>query len=128
MSYRHISAWPPNRVWVDRKKSKLHPHGEVGVLQGVAISQRGELNMCFLSIDYEEGTYMGCLLIDDYPFCQQVSKLLEQHCGRPIQEIGTCVLIFPNATNNFKSSSDVRDATSASFICLLVVADQSEVS
>jgi hypothetical protein len=31
---------------------------------------------------------MGCLLIDDIAFCDQVSKFLERHCGESIEHIG----------------------------------------
>src|SRR5262249_44941840 len=33
--------------------------------------------------------YIGCLLFDDSTFCGQVATLLNNHCNRPISEIGS---------------------------------------
>jgi hypothetical protein len=33
-------------------------------------------------------TYMGCLLIDDEGFCREIQKLLNDHCGQAIADIG----------------------------------------
>ena len=88
ISYRGLSSWPPHWIWIGGKKSQPHPKGEVGVLKRVTASQHGKLNACFLWIAYEQSIYIGCLLISDYPFFQQLVKLLERLCGRSIEKIG----------------------------------------
>jgi hypothetical protein len=40
-------------------------------------------------MEYKKATYMGCLLIDDLPFCGQVGRLLRRHCGEPLASIGS---------------------------------------
>ena len=35
-----------------------------------------------------------CLLVDDYGFCDQIVKLLQNHCNRTIAEIGSLDVTF----------------------------------
>ncbi len=85
MSYRGVRNWPP--VWtLTRNRSVKVVKGEVGVLKYV--HSNSELSKCFLVIDYQSETYVGCILCRDHAFCNQISHLLRDHVGRPIKEIG----------------------------------------
>jgi hypothetical protein len=44
---------------------------------------------CYLYIEHDGSTYLGCLLFDDHAFCRYVAKLLEDYCNHPISEIGS---------------------------------------
>jgi hypothetical protein len=61
--------------------------GEVGVLKYVH-SNSLISNKYFLVIDFEEEAYIGSLIFRDHAFCAQISNLLRDHVGRPIEEIG----------------------------------------
>ena len=81
-----LHSWPPE--WlpaVPAKDSKIL-NGEIGVLKYVLC--QGSNKECFLIITHEGVGYIGCLLFDDAAFCQQVGKLVENHTGRSIKEIG----------------------------------------
>ena len=41
-----------------------------------------------LWIEYENGMYLGCLLLDDRLFCERVSELFQANIGRSIEYIG----------------------------------------
>ena len=69
-----------------------HPRGEIGILTAVEVSKVPPTNRCFLCIDYEGSSYMGCLLFDDRAFCGQIVTLLRRHLNRPIAEIGSIEL------------------------------------
>src|SRR5262247_2040913 len=87
MSYRGPRSWPPVWTWVDGRENKP-PQGEIGILTSVVPSMVLPANRCFLYIDYEESSYIGCLLFDDRNFCCQVVTLLQNHLDKPISEIG----------------------------------------
>ena len=87
MRYRGLSNWPPAWLWIDGVENK-HPRGEIGILTSVEVSNVPPANRCFLSIDYEGSSYMGCLLFDDVAFCQDIVEPLQSSCNRPIAEIG----------------------------------------
>ena len=55
---------------------------------GVVQSKIQPSNRCFLFIDYEKSSYIGGLMVDDSVFCDQIAKLLQGCCNRPIAEIG----------------------------------------
>jgi hypothetical protein len=65
------------------------PRGEVGILEEVTLSNIRLLDRCFLYIEHEASTYLGCLLIDDEAFCSQVANLLRCYYNHPIAEIGS---------------------------------------
>jgi hypothetical protein len=65
------------------------PRGEAGILKWVGLSGIQPTDRCYLYIDYEGSSYMGCLLFDDHAFCRYVAKLLEDYCNRPIADIGS---------------------------------------
>ena len=87
MHYRGVPSWPPDWVWTGGLEDKC-PKGEVGVFRRVAQSNIQPSNKCFLFIDYEESSYIGDLRVDESVFCDQITKLLQGCCNRPIAEIG----------------------------------------
>jgi hypothetical protein len=86
MSYRQVSSWPPLWMWIGGKENK-RPKGEVGILKRV----NGEpiIHRCFLWIEYEESTYLGCLMLSNAAFCERVFKVLQENVGRSIEDIGS---------------------------------------
>jgi hypothetical protein len=87
MSYKGVPSWTPDWIWTDGLEDK-RPKGEIGVFRRVVQSNIQPSNRCFLFIDYEESSYIGCLTVDDSVFCDQITKLLQDCCNRPIAEIG----------------------------------------
>jgi len=88
VSYRGVQSWPP--AWNSLSSEiKRHPKGEVGILKEVRIPLSGPFNRCFLVMEYQKSMYMGCLLIEDIPFCDHVVKLLKGHCGESLASIGS---------------------------------------
>jgi hypothetical protein len=85
ISYRGIPSWPPDLI--DGGEDK-HPTGEIGILRTTLLSKIQPTNRCFLLISYERSSYIGCLMFDD-DVCDQVTKLLQRYCNRPIAEIGS---------------------------------------
>jgi len=74
-------------MWIGGAENK-RPRGEVGILDEVVLSNIRPLDRCFLYIEHEGSTYLGCLLIDDEAFCSQVANLLRCYYHHPIAEIG----------------------------------------
>jgi hypothetical protein len=86
MSYRGIRNWPP--VWTCvRNGSYKTATGEIGVLKYVH-SNALLSSRLYLVIEHEKDKYVGTLLFDKPPFCQQLSALLRFHLGRTIKEVG----------------------------------------
>ena len=71
-----------------------HPRGEMGILNAAELSHVLPANRCFLEMEYEGSTYMGCLLFDDETICAQTTKILQSHLNRPIAEIGSLDLSY----------------------------------
>jgi hypothetical protein len=92
MSYHGIPSWPP--VWTFTSGlEKQHPRrGEIGILKAVTTSNDKPADRCFLHIEDEGSSYLGCLLIDDHAFCTQIVKLLQDCTNRPLAEIGNLEL------------------------------------
>jgi hypothetical protein len=86
MMFKGVRSWPPVWIWTGGAKNK-RPRGEVGILQAVLPSNIQPSNRCFLYVEHEGSTYIGCLP-DDYAFCREIMKLLRHHYDRPIAEIG----------------------------------------
>ena len=83
--YHKIPSWPPPWMWIGMKKRR-YPQGEVGVLKklsAVPVRKR-----CFLTIECDNESYMGCLFVSDASFCQQLFTVLQQHLGSTIEQIG----------------------------------------
>jgi len=45
-------------------------------------------NKCFLVIDFHDEAYIGSLIFKDHSFCDQISRLLRDHIGRSIKDVG----------------------------------------
>jgi hypothetical protein len=86
MRYRGLASWPPAWTWVGGAENK-RPRGEIGVLRRVTLSVLSPADRCFLFIEHQGSSYVGCLLIDDHAFCSQIAKLLQDCLDRPIAEI-----------------------------------------
>ena len=93
MSYRGVRSWPPIWTWV-AGPSKKYAHGEVGVLKSVTLSKTLPANRCFMYVDYDGSSYIGCLLVDDETFCRQMINVFHAHCNHPIIEIGSLDLSY----------------------------------
>ena len=87
MSYKGVPSWPPVWIWIDGPE-KRRPRGEIGILRKVTLSNINPDDRCFLNIEHKGSSYFGCLLISDSVFCDQIAKLLQAHCDRPIAEVG----------------------------------------
>jgi hypothetical protein len=87
LSYRGVSNWPP--AWVGRNAKDLQqPSGEVGILKKAILSKLEPDTRFYVMIEYEGEEYLGALLFDDQFACHQLYKLLSNHRGEPIHEIG----------------------------------------
>ena len=96
LTYRGIRSWPP--VWTQiRGDDAARPRGEVGTLKeihfsidppGQASGAPGGYNRIYLFIEHDAKSYLGCLMMEDRAFCQQLAALLQSQCGRTIVEIG----------------------------------------
>ena len=64
------------------------PRGEVGILRRVEESKVLPANRCFLYIDYEDASYIGCLLCSDHVFCSQIVRILDANLNKTIAQIG----------------------------------------
>jgi hypothetical protein len=92
MSYRTICSRPP--VWIQTaKEGGKSIKGEVGILTKV-ITGPALHNKCFLVMEYEQERYIGSLLFNDTMFCLAIYKLLKNHIGWSIQEIGDLDLSY----------------------------------
>ena len=89
MRYRGVPSWPPPVwIWMGGGLEDKHPKGEIGVFRRLEESYIQPSNRCFLLIDHEESSYMGCLMVNDHVFCTQIVRFLRQYChNRPIAEI-----------------------------------------
>src|SRR5262245_50231433 len=86
-----VKSWPPTWTWIEGQANKK-PKGEIGCLKEVKVSKTG--NRCFLVIVHERSTYIGTLFISNFPLFVQLSKLLRNHCGRSLGEIGNLDLSY----------------------------------
>jgi len=89
ITYGAYRSWPP--VWFPasaKAQRKPNPRGEVGVLTSVRYypSRQGRL---YLIIEDNGEVYVGCLLIDNASFCEQLAERLRAECGSTIETIGS---------------------------------------
>jgi hypothetical protein len=92
MTYRGMHNWPP--VWVHTRSDPYKKlTREVGVLIGTRLGGTMPRRL-FLVMEFENKRYLGCLMFDDAPFCNQVNDFLQNHFGTPIKEIGDLDLSF----------------------------------
>jgi len=93
MSRYGVPSWPPVWTWVNGPEidgpANKSLKGEVGILKWVGLTGIQPSDRCYLYIDHEASSYLGCLLFDDPTFCRYIAKLLEGYCNRPIAEIGS---------------------------------------
>ena len=93
MSRFGVPTWPPVWTWVDgpdiNGPENKFLQGEVGILKWVGLTGIQPPDRCYLYIDHEESSYMGCLLFDDPAFCRYVVKLLDNYSNHPVAEIGS---------------------------------------
>jgi hypothetical protein len=86
LKYQSVQNWPP--VWTRGTKPIVKTvKGEVGVLKEVQCDS-GTSNKCFLVIDYQFQSYMGCITCPTRSFCTQLTHFLRGHIGRSIKDIG----------------------------------------
>jgi hypothetical protein len=86
LKYRRVRNWPP--VWTRGTEGIVKTvKGEVGVLKE-AYYDVGTSTKCFLIIDYQSQSYMGCITCPTRYFCTQLTHFLRDHIGRSIEDIG----------------------------------------
>src|SRR5262245_57739464 len=68
-SYHGTPSWPPFWTWRAGGRDQ-HPRGEVSIL--IKVEKSSAADKCFLYIDYEGSTYIGCLFCSDHVFCSQI--------------------------------------------------------
>jgi CheY-like chemotaxis protein len=92
MSRYGVPNWPPVWTWVNGPKvdgpENKFLKGEVGILRWVGLTGNQPPDRCYLLIDHEGSSYMGCLLFDDYEFCRYLAKLLESTAIVPLLRLG----------------------------------------
>jgi hypothetical protein len=96
LTYRGIRSWPP--VWtLIRGNDTGRPRGEVGTLKEIHVSAISptansgatrSYNRIFLFIDHDRKGYLGCLMMENRAFCEHLAKLLCDHYGHTVAEIG----------------------------------------
>src|SRR5215831_7922238 len=69
-----LRYWPPVWAWIGGG-SDNRPRGEIGILRRVETSNLLP-DRCYLYIDYQESSYVGCLLFNDLAF----AHVILQHC------------------------------------------------
>ena len=75
-------------LYAVRKKSTPDER-EIGILKEITISNIQPADRCFLHIEHEGSTYIGCLLVEDPAFCGQIVTLLQGYLNRPVAEVGS---------------------------------------
>ena len=88
MSCYGLPSWPP--TWMLLKgtgASRLT--GEVGILKGIRANDLSSTRRCFLYMQHEESSYLGCILFNDIAFSRHVTALLQCYFDHPIAEIGS---------------------------------------
>ena len=88
LNYHGFLSWPPIWTWTGGLEND-RPKGEIGILTSVQESNVLPADRCFLYIDHEGSSYIGCLMIDDHAFCTQIVKILQGCYGRAIADIGS---------------------------------------
>ena len=60
-NHRGVPSWPPAWTWVSGLDNK-HPRGEIGFLRDVHPSNIQPADRCFIYMDFDGASYIGCLL------------------------------------------------------------------
>ena len=87
MSYLGMRSWPPAWLWRGGSED-TRPNGEVGLLKNVILSDIDPPTRCFLVMQHMGSEYIGCLSFGDSDFCREIARVLRDHCGSSIHEIG----------------------------------------
>ena len=89
MNYRGFPNWPP--LWRARGDgSSPRVHGEIGVLTEVVLyNPSGQSPQFFLFMEHRGHRYIAAVFFSDATFCRQIARLLKEHYGRTIEEIGS---------------------------------------
>jgi hypothetical protein len=87
LSFAGRRSWPPIWSWIGGDPDQ-YLKGEIGVLRE-ARHPPGRAQKCFLVMEHEGALYMGCLLIGDHTFCEQVFDFIKKHRGLSIEAIGS---------------------------------------
>jgi len=103
LNHRGVHSWPPAWTWVAGLDNK-YPLGEIGILRNVVPSRIEPADRCFLYVDIDEASHIGCLLIDDIAFCRQIVELLSANRNVPVAAIGSLDLTFHALTSAHKFS------------------------
>ena len=93
LNHRGVPSWPPAWTWVAGLDNK-HPKGEIGILKDVHRSNIEPADRCFVYMDFDGASYIGCLLIDDIVFCRRTVEVLLANCNKTIAEIGSLDVPF----------------------------------
>ncbi len=72
--------------------------GETAVLTNVALSNIDPITICYLTVQFEDEQYLGTLLCRDPEVCRTAYQILQEHIGKPINEIGD--LDLPDVISN----------------------------
>src|SRR5690349_3635530 len=99
LSYRGTRTWPPKWFNTVTVPGKLID-GEVGVLADVSIRQLATCRL-FLTVRYENHSYLGDMSFDDRQFCLRVHKFLRRSIGRSTKEIGDTDFTRPEGQARF---------------------------
>src|SRR5262245_65889658 len=62
-NHRGVCSWPPVWTWISGLDNE-HPVGEIGILRDVQLSNIEPADRCFLYVDFDGASYIGCLLVD----------------------------------------------------------------
>jgi hypothetical protein len=87
MSCVGMRNWPPAWLWRDGSED-TRPAGEVGLLRHVILSDIDPPKRCFLVMEHMGAEYIGYLSFENSAFCREIYRVLRDHCGNPINEIG----------------------------------------
>jgi len=93
MAYHGVRNWPPIWTWASGLENN-RPKGEIGILTKVELSNILPADRCFLYVEHEGSSYIGCLLCGNHAFCSQLVKVLEANRNKTIADIGSLDLTF----------------------------------
>jgi len=88
LNHRGVPSWPPVWTWVAGLNNK-HPRGEIGTLRDVHRSNIEPADKCFVYMDFDGASYIGCLLIDNTAFCRQIVEVLLANRDKSIADVGS---------------------------------------
>ena len=87
MSCYGIPSWPPTWILI-KGPGPSRLTGEIGILTHISVNNSLSIPRCFLYMDHEESSYLGCIFVADVTFFRQIVKIFEDCLDHPISEIG----------------------------------------